>query len=457
MGSLFFWACNTTKVTTAKLPDSILVEVRIVDTTATLDTIRLFAWTAIQAEELSKKVATKTESGYVCKFELGKMPKGMYYVGTSLSDLKPILLGTEKLVLLQGENSNMTNLKPIDSDLNIAYEKMIKTIQQKNQDFMSLMTEYNSAKGDKAMQDKVVEKMAIEDKFKTDLLDSLRKSNSELARIMAFNAFQSYQNNGVSGQVEGTFFAESYFQFVDFNDSTYARLPLYYENVKNYATALTQLGIKAELQKASLDSLFAKVPESNPNYKPTLVAAMFGSMGKNNQAFLKYGRLYMDKYKGEYDMLDKFVSDKMIQLKGAAGIGDEAINIVGDTPDGKKMDLKSLRGKYVLIDFWASWCGPCRRDNPHVVKLYNKYKDKGFDILGVSLDNNKAKWEAAIEKDQLKWHHISDLKGWSSTLAKPYGVRGIPYTVLVDKEGKILAKKLRGAALDAKLKELFGS
>ena len=147
----------------------------------------------------------------------------------------------------------------------------------------------------------------------------------------------------------------------------------------------------------------------------------------------------------------------LVELRGAAGIGEEAINIVGDTPEGIKMDLKSLRGKYVFFFFWASWCGPCRRENPNVVRLYNQYKDKGFDILGVSLDNNKEKWKAAIKKDKLKWHHISDLKGWSSTLSKPYGVRGIPYTVLVDKEGKILAKKLRGAALEAKLKELFGS
>jgi thiol-disulfide isomerase/thioredoxin len=121
------------------------------------------------------------------------------------------------------------------------------------------------------------------------------------------------------------------------------------------------------------------------------------------------------------------------------------------------MSLKDLRGKVVLIDFWASWCGPCRRENPNVVKVYNAYKDKGFDVLGVSLDTNKDKWVAAIASDQLSWHHVSDLKGWSSALSKPYGVRGIPHTVLVDKKGEIIATKLRGGQLEAKLKEIFGS
>ena len=209
------------------------------------------------------------------------------------------------------------------------------------------------------------------------------------------------------------------------------------------------------MQQKALDTLFTKVSYSNPNYKPTLVAVMFGVMGKNNPAFMKYAKIYLDSFKGDYTMLDKFVSDKVLQLRGAALVGDVAFNLKGNTPDGKIMDLSSLRGKYVLIDFWASWCGPCRKENPNVVRMYNKYKEKGFDILGVSLDNNKDKWKAAIAKDKLTWHHISDLKGWSSALAKPYGVRGIPYTVLVNREGVIIAKKLRGAALEAKLKELF--
>jgi thiol-disulfide isomerase/thioredoxin len=125
-------------------------------------------------------------------------------------------------------------------------------------------------------------------------------------------------------------------------------------------------------------------------------------------------------------------------------------------PEGKIITLESLRGKYVLIDFWASWCGPCRRENPTVVRLYNKYKDKGFDVYSVSLDKNKSKWKSAIVKDGLVWeNHVSDLKGWGSAATGLYGFRGIPYTVLIDKEGKVIATRLRGAALERKLEQLF--
>lgn len=449
------WACNNSK-NSVKLPQSIVVDVRVQDTT-TIDTLRLYAWQDIQAKEIRKVATQKTETGFSAKFELGKTPRGMYYIGTSLRDLKPFLLGTEKLVVFEGKTGKINKLSPITSDLNKAYEKLVQRMKNDNQQFMTLVADYNATKGDEARQAEIKKQMATEDSKKKALLDSLKGANSELARIMAFNAYQSYQNNGISGQVEGTYFAEKFFEFVDFNDSVYARLPFYYENIKNYTTALSQLGLKAPEQNKAIDSLFAKVSEDNKLYKPTLVAVMFGVMGRNNPMFVKYGKIYVGKYKGEYPTLDKFINSQLVKLKGAAGVGEEAANITGKTPEGKTMDLKSLRGKYVLIDFWASWCGPCRRENPNVVRLYKKYKDKGFDILGVSLDNNKQKWIEAIAKDGLAWHHISDLKGWSSELSKPYGVRGIPYTVLLDKEGKIIAQRLRAHTLEAKLKEIFGS
>ncbi|WP_420575750.1 peroxiredoxin family protein [Ekhidna sp.] len=145
-----------------------------------------------------------------------------------------------------------------------------------------------------------------------------------------------------------------------------------------------------------------------------------------------------------------------ISTTKSLAIGEEAPEISLQNPEGETITLSSLRGKYVLIDFWAAWCRPCRAENPNVVRVYNEYSDENFEILGVSLDRTREKWLGAIEQDGLPWLHVSDLKYWRSQAAIDYQVNAIPATFLVDPEGKIIAKNLRGASLEAKLKEIFG-
>jgi len=136
-------------------------------------------------------------------------------------------------------------------------------------------------------------------------------------------------------------------------------------------------------------------------------------------------------------------------------IGMPAPDIKLPNPQGDTVALSSLRGNYVMIDFWAAWCKPCRMENPNVVRLYNKYNDQGFEIYGVSLDRTKEAWTEAIEKDNLTWTQVSDLQYFDSEAASLYNISAIPATVLLDKEGKIIAKNLRGPTLEAKLAEIF--
>ena len=140
---------------------------------------------------------------------------------------------------------------------------------------------------------------------------------------------------------------------------------------------------------------------------------------------------------------------------GSVGVGAMAPDFTMADTEGKPFTLSSLRGKYVLVDFWASWCGPCRGENPNVVAAYNAYKNKNFTILGVSLDQEKEAWLQAIKADNLGWKQVSDLKFWDNATVGLYGYQGIPYNVLINPEGKIIATELRGAALAAKLKEVL--
>jgi len=166
------------------------------------------------------------------------------------------------------------------------------------------------------------------------------------------------------------------------------------------------------------------------------------------------------------DLVGKFApeidkSEYVVQLKALVqeqqktAIGVVAPDFTMNDTEGKPVQLSSLRGKVVLVDFWAAWCGPCRQENPNVVRLYQQYHSKGFEILGVSLDRTKEDWLKAIAADKLTWIHVSDLQYWQNAAARLYGVNAIPQSFLLDKDGKIIGKGLRGEDLANKLAEIF--
>lgn len=197
------------------------------------------------------------------------------------------------------------------------------------------------------------------------------------------------------------------------------------------------------------------------------VKEMIESMGDSFAPLAAVGLLNP---KNDFPFIDEVVSKlntnypgtvAILQMKQqldemrALSVGQPAPEIELPSPEGVMVKLSDLRGKYVLIDFWAAWCKPCRQENPNVVRLYNQYKDKGFEVFGVSLDRTKEDWVKAIADDQLTWTQVSDLKYFNSAAAELYQIQAIPATYMIDPDGKIIAKDLRGPSLENKLAELF--
>lgn len=147
---------------------------------------------------------------------------------------------------------------------------------------------------------------------------------------------------------------------------------------------------------------------------------------------------------------------KRLENSGALAVGAKAPSFKAKTPEGEELALEDALGKYTLVDFWAAWCVPCRKENPNIVKVYNKYHEKGFNVLGVSLDKNEEDWLKAIEKDGLTWNQISNLRFWSDPIAKKYNIRAIPANFLLDEDGVIVEKNLRGPSLEKRIGELLG-
>lgn len=222
-----------------------------------------------------------------------------------------------------------------------------------------------------------------------------------------------------------------------------------FTNLVTKARLQDRPGMVAPIIEAGLDSILSKNPS-------VLMSAFLVTFFE--QSFEQHAGLYKlirDALIGKWPE-NEFVQHLDSRLRTTLLPGMEAPDIEMTDTQGNIRRLSDLRGKVVLIDFWASWCRPCRMENPNVVRLYRLYHYKGFEVFSVSLDNNRDAWLKAIEDDHLTWpNHVSDLRGWSSAAGRLYGIQSIPATVLLDRDGKVLARNLRGQELENKLKEIF--
>ncbi len=237
--------------------------------------------------------------------------------------------------------------------------------------------------------------------------------------------------------------------------------------LKEYVSMIGKIGPISNFQKKeSVGQMKSFIEKSMPSYVGLVAMEDFMAIYKEKadlpfiEAMIKrFGDEddYARKFIGEFDdYKNKLVAQKENQQnRTKIEIGAKAPDFQLPDVNGKNVSLSDFKGKYVLVDFWASWCGPCRRENPNVVKAYKKYHDAGFEVLGVSLDKNKDKWIRAIQKDRLTWTHVSDLSYWNSKVVGLYGINGIPYTLLLDKTGTIIGMNLRGRKLEAKLAEVI--
>lgn len=382
------------------------------------------------------------------KFKPQELPRGMYKIGLSETQNFNVILSGEDIDF--AADAKKPNELP--SIVNSKENKVYQSILVYNSNFTNLVAQI-----DKAAQPILGYRQSDPEKFNKDIqvlqtqMDSMNRARN-IFLSETINADKSLFANKLANvfvTADNTS-KENFFSSTDLNDEEITRGDFLSTKIILYMQKFMGAQGTDVVQESS--NLLVK-PTTGSKNKEVFYITLIRLFAPYDA---DYARTLAQVYKSEYAN-SKFAKKILKTLpKGAPQAGDDAPEIALNDASGKVMPLSSLKGKVVLLDFWASWCGPCRKENPNVVRVYDQYKDKGFTVFSVSLDNDKEKWLQAIQKDQLKWaNHVSDLKGWQSAGAQIYGVKGIPATFLIGKDGKIIATNLRGDELEAKLAQLF--
>ncbi|MCO6485859.1 MAG: TlpA family protein disulfide reductase [Saprospiraceae bacterium] len=389
-------------------------------------------------------------------FRLPEQDWRFYYLGAGDQDVLPVIVGQEKQVLIRVNCERWATSEIVDSPIHREYQSIKSQINGlKNQGAQLTKQHYAQLSGGQTPE-AFVDAMGRVDQRKLAFLQETAARHPFFGQIVAFNTYLSYfvQPHEYANEVD--YFAGEYFRFVQWDRPGLEDHPWVFESFKAYADALADTRMTPDQLVGYIDRGLGLVPAGSRTYLLALSGVIGGLEKANPEAFVPFARRYIDQY-GKTQPKEAQALQEKIGAKGALVAGAEAPEFSQADPEGNPVSLRSLRGKVLLIDFWASWCGPCRRENPKVRQLYDRYKDQGFDILGVSLDSDRQRWLDAIQKDGLVWTQVSDLQGWRNAAGQLYQVSSIPHTVLLDREGRIIARGLRGAALEQKLAELFGS
>jgi thiol-disulfide isomerase/thioredoxin len=439
---------------------------------ATQDSIYLMQAVGANYETLA--AAPLTKSGQVATFSFtASVPeKGMYLLGLVKGEQQidgaMVLLGTEKRLEVEADAQQSLGASATfpNSALNRELRDFLMQAGRYQQQVNSL---YQQIQQDRNAGGTRTERLAgqVDSIYKAQAAyyAQMRQRKDQLGTVASLYYYLPYEAVDPARRpaTPEEWFAKEFLREIPFENPELAYYPIYYQRIRSYVTSLmAQFGYGADAIVKNLTPHLTKAQPGTKNHEVLLLAAIDGSVDQSAQqtpefreVYFELATLYIEAY--PQSAYTPALQGNLKQIGNLIRIGKGVPEIEEKGADGKTYKLSDLKGKVVLLDFWASWCGPCRRENPNVVAVYNQYKDKGFTVFSVSLDRDDAAWKAAITKDQLAWpYHVSDLGFWQSKHAKAYGVSSIPATFLLDKDGKVVAKNLRGPALEAKVKELLG-
>lgn len=369
------------------------------------------------------------------------LPRGFYKIAIDEAKGIPLILGQEKLNIEGDLNQPQSILcqNSLENKLFREFAGFNQRIQATNREIIQKAQRIKSSGGPEKELNYLQTRLDSLKKEQIGFYQKLSDENPDLFISKIVRTFIPHPD-----QEKKTFFSQEELSDIEFTrgDMLLGKIFRYYQTyvsggIENWLAAADELVGKTEAGGAHREVIYLSLVSLFINSAPDNIWDIF------------------DKYGSEYPESIHYQELANMLPPPAPRVGELAPDIALPDQHGAMQRLSALKGSYVLVDFWASWCGPCRRENPNVVKAYQKFKKYGFKVLGVSLDHNKENWLAAIERDQLSWGHISDLKGWKSKGAATYQVRSIPASFLVDPDGKIIAKNLRGQVLDSTLEKLL--